>query len=280
MVTIISAPRSKKLILAILILAALPILYYSVPIGQDWIQFFRPATLSLIHGQNPYAIQDFHNAPWTLIPFIPFALMPEKAGRAGFFLLNFIGFFYTAYKLGAKPISLILFMTSYPVINCLNGGGIDWLPMLSFVTPAPVSLIFAAMKPQVGIGMGVYWLFESWRVGRVRTIVRNFLPVTLMLCASFALYGFWILTFVGKSQNSVNMSLFPYSVPLGLYLLWVAITQRRARPAMAAGPFLAPYHTLFTLAAPLVALLDHPKLLAIVSACLWIHGIVRVLFLG
>jgi hypothetical protein len=101
-----------------------------------------------------------------------------------------------------------------------------------------------------------------------------------MLCASFALYGFWFLTFVGKSQNSVNLSLFPYSVPLGLYLLWVAITQRRARPAMAAGPFLAPYHTLFTLAAPLVALLDHPKLLAIVSACLWIHGIVRVLFLG
>jgi hypothetical protein len=150
--------------------------------------------------------------------------------------------------------------------------------MLAFVAPAPISLIFAAIKPQVGIGIGVYWLFESWRVGGVRTVIKNFLPVTLMLGVSFLLYGFWIMTFIGKSQtvvNVVNISIFPYLIPVGLFLLWAAITQGWARPAMAASPFFAPYHTLFSLAVPLVALLEHPKLLALISACLWGLGIVR-----
>jgi hypothetical protein len=273
-------PQSKRVILALLILASLPAIYYGVSIGQDWIQFFRPATLAFIHGQNPYDIRDFHNAPWTLIPFIPFALMPYQFGRAGFFILSSACFFFIAYKLNAKPASLILFVTSYPVVSCLNGGGIDWLPMLSFVTPAPISLIFAAMKPQIGIGIAIYWLFESWRNGGLLTVVKNFLPVTILLLASFALYGFWVLTFIGKSQNAVNMSLFPYSIPLAVYLLWVAISQRRAKLAMAAGPFLAPYHTLFSLAAPLVALFDYPKLLAFVSVCLWMHGVVHALIAG
>ncbi len=270
--------QSKKFILLLLILVALPSLYYNISVGQDWYQFYRPATLALIQGQNPYDIDSFHNAPWALIPFIPFALVPYQLGRVGFFLLGLAYFFYIPYKLGAKPISVILFVTSYPVISCLNGGGIEWLPMLAFVTPAPISLIFAAIKPQAGIGMGVYWLFESWRVGGVRMVIKNFLPVTLMLCASFLLYGFWIMTFIGKSQsvvNVVNISIFPYMVPVGLYLLWIAITQRHARPAMAASPFFAPYHTLFSLAVPLVALLEHPKLLAMISACLWGLGIVR-----
>src|SRR5215208_5203077 len=70
--------RSKSIILAILVVALLPTLYDSVPVEQDWVQFFRPVTLAMLHGQNPYSIQDFHNAPWTLIPFIPLALMPDK----------------------------------------------------------------------------------------------------------------------------------------------------------------------------------------------------------
>jgi hypothetical protein len=106
-------------------------------------------------------------------------------------------------------------------------------------------------------------------------VVRNFLPVTLILGASFLLYGFWVMTFIGKSQNVVNMSIFPYLVPVGLYLLWEAMRHRYARPAMAASPFFAPYHTLFGLAVPLVALLEHPKLLALISALLWGLGIVR-----
>lgn len=280
-ITLLSTPLSKRIALAVLFLAALPVIYYGVPIGQDWVQFFRPATLAFVHGQNPYDVRDFNNAPWTLIPFIPFAVMPTRLGSAGFFLLGFASFLYIAYKLGAKPIGVILFITSYPVISCLNGGGIDWLPMLSFVTPAPVSLIFAAMKPQIGIGIAIYWLVESWRAGGIRTVVKNFLPVTVLLAFSFAIYGFWIMTFLNKAQvtvNTVNVSLFPYLLPVGVYLLWVAIRRRNSRPAMAAGPFFAPYHTLFSLAAPLVALLDFPYLLAIASAVTWMHGVIRGLF--
>lgn len=267
--------RSKTLALILLVLTILPVLYYGVSVGQDWYQFYRPATLALLHGQNPYDVPAFNNAPWALIPFIPFAILPYQMGRVGFFLLSLACFFYIPYKLGAKPVSMVLFVTSYPVISCLNGGGIEWLPMLAFVTPAPVSLVFAAIKPQVGIGIAVYWLFESWRMGGFRTVIKNFLPVTLLLSASFLLYGFWVMTFIGKSQDVANISIFPYLVPIGLYLVWIAIRERCERPAMAAGPFFSPYHTLFSLAVPLVALFERPKLFAAISALLWGLGIVR-----
>lgn len=267
--------RSKTLVLIILLLAILPALYYNVSVGQDWYQFYRPATLALLHGQNPYDVPAFNNAPWALIPFIPFAVLPYQMGRVGFFLLSLAGFFYIPYKLGAKSVSMVLFVTSYPVISCLNGGGIEWLPMLAFVTPAPISLIFAAIKPQVGIGIALYWLFESWRMGGIRTVIKKFLPVTLLLSASFLLYGFWVMTFRGKSQDVANISIFPYLVPVGLYLIWRAIIERRARPAMASGPFFAPYHTLFSLAVPLVALFERPRLFAVISVLLWGLGIVR-----
>jgi len=263
----------RVIILGLLILIALPVLYYGVPIGQDWIEFFRPATLSLIHGQNPYSIQDFHNAPWVLIPFIPFALMPYQWGRVGFFVISLACFIYIAHRLNAKPVSMILFLTSYPVITGLNGGGIDWLPMLAFVTPAPISLIFAAMKPQIGIGIALYWMIYGWELGGIRLMIRWSLPVVILLAGSFALYGFWPLTFIGKGDNPVNISIFPYLIPLGIYFLWT----KKKRAAMAAGPFLSPYHTVFTLAVPLVALLDHPKLLAVASALLWAWWILQAM---
>jgi len=99
---------------------------------------------------------------------------------------------------------------------------------------------------------------------------------------AYFIYSLWTLghDLVGKSQNLFNMSLFPYSVPVGLYLLWAAISQRCPRPAMAASPFLAPYHTLFSLAGPLIALLDHPKLLAFSSFCLWMLVVVHAMILG
>jgi hypothetical protein len=249
-------------------------LYSNLPVGQDWIQFFRPATLSILRGESPYKIKDFNNAPWTLLPFIPFVLLPYRIGRLGVFLLGFLAFAYVAYKLKAKPVSALMFMTSFPVIACLYGGGLDWMPMISFVTPAPIALIFAAMKPQVGIGIGFYWLIESWQRGGIKLIVKQFYPVSLLFLISFALYGFWVMTSVGKWNNPVNISLFPYLVIIGIYLLYT----RQKRAAMASSVCFAPYFTFFSLSAPLVALFEHPRLLFAVWLMLWAYPLLKALF--
>lgn len=270
----------KPILLSLLILATLPFLYSYLPIGLDWHNAYRPAALSMLRGESPYGMsefgQAFYNAPWALIPFLPFAIMPYQIGRVGVFIMGLAGFAIIAYKLKAPPISLLIFLTSAAVIGCLNNGNLDWLPMLAFILPARWGLIFAAMKPQIGIGVGIYWLFESYQEGGIRAVFKTFAPVGILLLSSFWLYGFWFLEFSKLENNINNMSLFPYSIPVGLYLIWASISRKDLRPAMASSPLLAPYVSQFSYAAVLAPLLQKPGWLGIVSAMLWIPVIQRV----
>jgi hypothetical protein len=270
----------KIIILIVLCLIALPAMLPYVPVGLDWRDAYRPAALAMLRGESPYDVDaptGFYNAPWALIPFLPFAIMPYQIGRVGVFIMGLVGFAFVAYRLNAKPVSILIFLTSASVIGCLNNGNLDWLPMLAFVLPARSGLFFAFMKPQVGIGICIYWIFESWRDGGVRMVIRNFAPAAVLLGISFLFYGFWIMRFVGMESNINNMSIFPYGVLPGLYLLWLSIKKQDARPAMAVGPLIAPYVSQFSYAAVLAALMDRPKWLAFISGVLWIPVILRVI---
>jgi hypothetical protein len=263
--------RWRQIILIVLLagLAA----FVELPYGSDWYEWFRPAALLFLHGGNPYDLAEFHNAPWILFILIPFALLPYQVGRTVWFLASLLGFAHIANKLKAKPLGLVLFLTSYPVFVCLFVGGLDWVPMLAFVTPPPISLLFAAMKPQVGIGVALYWLWFAWRLNGWRVVLRWSLPTLLLLAASFAFYGFWPLTFLGKESNPVNISLFPYLVPLALYLQF----QKSKRAAIASGPLLSPYLNVLSLATPLSAVLDRPKVLLFLWIWLWLYALARLL---
>ncbi len=270
-------PFSKRLILFVFILVVCAvILYYGLPSGSDWDQWFRPAALLFIHGGNPYDLAEFHNAPWTLFAFIPFVLLPDPVGRTAWFLASLFGFAYLAYKLNGKRFATILFLTSYPVFVCFLVGGLDWLPMLAFVTPPPFSLMFAAMKPQVGIGIAFYWLWIAWESNRWKEVLRWFLPTLLLLAASFVFYGFWPLSFLGKGSNPVNISLFPYLLPVAIYLQ----LQKTKQAAIASGPLLSPYLNVLSLATPLAAVLEQPKVLLFLWVLLWLYAFARILLIG
>ena len=259
----------RALILVLLALAALALLYYLVPTGDDWAEFFRPSALALLGGETPYGA-GYYNAPWVLLPLIPIAVLPFQLGRTVFFVLSLVGFAYIARKLTSNPVSILLFMTSAPIVFCLNGGNLDWIPMLSFITPAPFSLIFAASKPQVGAGIAIYWLFASWRQGGARSVILNFLPVSLLLVSSFIFYGFWPLRFPSIQGVFWNVSPFPYLIPIGMFFVGWAVAKREPRPAMAAGLFFSPYYSIRSLFTLLVPLLERPKLLAVAWTVLWI----------
>jgi hypothetical protein len=145
--------------------------------------------------------------------------------------------------------------------------------MLSLVTPPAVSLVFAAMKPQIGLGVAIYWLLLAWELGQIRLIARWFAPALFMLAASLLAYGFWPLTFIGKSENPANVAAFPYLIPLGLYMLWT----RRADASKASGIFFAPYHTLYSAVLPLTVLFKHPRLMFIAWLILWAYQLFEVM---
>ena len=87
----------------ILAIVAIGLYYKFVPKGWDWIHTFRPATLTMLSGQSPYNDLEtggqFWNPPWTLIPFIPIALLPEKLSATIFFFISLTSYFILAKRL-------------------------------------------------------------------------------------------------------------------------------------------------------------------------------------
>jgi len=208
--------------------------------GIDWQETYYPAVSLLLQGQNPYSVTTFHNPIWALLPLIPFALIGEKAGEIFLFFTAFLAYAYVARKLGATPAGLLLYMASPLIAYNLMLGNIDWLVALGFIIPAPAGLFFVLLKPQIGIAVVIYWLWTSYKCGGVKDVLKTFLPATILISLSFLFFGNWI---TGKSDNLLfanwNLSFFPYSVPIGLALLYLA--QKNKNYAISASPFFSPY---------------------------------------
>ena len=268
----------RVILLALLFTITVPLLYAWLPAGDDWASCFRPAALNLLRGDSPYSVAGYYNAPWALLPLIPIALLPFQWGRVVFFLVSLAGFAYIVRRLTTHPLSVLLFLTSAPVVYCFYGGNLDWIAMLSYILPAPFALIFAAIKPQIGAGILIYWLVESWRQGGARLVIRNFFPVALLFMSSLIFYGLWPSNFSELDEVPWNVSLFPYLIPVGIFLLGWAITKREPRPAMSAGLFFSPYFSLRSIFPLLVPLLERPNLLRVVWLIMWLGAIGRILF--
>jgi len=199
------------------------------PLGIDWRLTYRPAALALLRGENPYGADiapqaPFFAAPWGLLPLLPFVFLPVEVGRVAIMLFGLIAFAYTAWRLKAKPVALVAFLLSPPVLHCIVNANIEWLPLVGFAMPPAIGLFFITVKPQTGFAVGFFWLIEAWRKGGWREVLRTFGPVTAAFGASLLLYGLWPLKVrmaigIGAAFNS---SLWPVSIPVGLALLVTA----------------------------------------------------------
>lgn len=250
--------------------------------GIDWRSTYRPATLALLHGQNPYRVDvapeaPFFAAPWGLLPLLPLALLPLEAGRAVVMLGGLLIFAFTAYRLGAKPIAMVFFLISPPVFHNILNANIEWLPILGFVLPPSIGLFFVMIKPQTGFVVAIFWFFEAWRKGGWREVVRVFAPVTIAFLVSFIIYGFWPLGMFGaiKYGANFNSSLWPLSIPVGLVLLVTSIQKRKIEFAMPASPCLSPYVLFHAWSSAVISLVKNPLQLITAVIGLWIVVAIR-----
>ncbi len=264
-------------LISVLMLVLIVLGSFYLPLGIDWRDTYRPATLALLSGKSPYSVDIFFSAPWSLIPFIPLALLPVNIGRAILLLIGMGSFAFTAYKLGAKPLALIAFLLSPPVIHCLLNSNIEWLPLLGLIMPPQIGLFFIAIKPQIGIGVGLFWLIEAWRKKGIREVVRVFWPITLTLLISFLIFGLWPLRFRDTLTltRAYNASLWPSSIPIGLTLLVASIRTRNFRYAIASSPCLSPYVLLHAWVGALVSIVSQPIETITAVIGLWILVIIR-----
>lgn len=263
------------LILATMGLIAVMSLY--LPQAVDWHGAFRPAALEILHGRSPFNADGFYHAPWSLIPLIPLAILPEPIGRAILVLTSLISYAYIAYRLGAKPIAIVFLLLSPPVLHLVINGNLDWLAAFGFILPPQWGLFFIAIKPQMGIAVAPFWLIEAWRRGGIKLVIKTFMPFTVALLLSFAFFGLWPLGATRTTDLWWNSSLWPVSIPIGLALFVASIRKRKIEYAMAASPCLSPYVLLHSWVGAFLAIVSStPETIAAVVG-LWIVVIIRAI---
>lgn len=269
--------KNKTPLFAFLILYAIALFRYEsatlLSFGIDWRETYYPAANLLLHGQNPYLITTLHNPIWVLFPLVPFALAGERLGMIAMFFAAFFAYVYVAFKLRASPLALMFYMLSPLIVYNLMLGNVDWLVALGFIMPPSIGLFFVLLKPQIGIAVALYWLWMAYKNGGIVNAIKTFLPVTLCLALSFLLFGNWL---AGKSDNilsaSWNLSLFPYSIPIGLAIFYTA--RKKYVRAISASPFFSPYLSLGSWSIAQLGMVDNNLLTFFITTGLWMFFIV------
>lgn len=255
----VKSTRLWVLIFASAILISLA--YIIIPSAIDWKDGFRPAAIAAISGESPYEAPGtgFFNPPWVLFLFVPLSLLPIKLG--GFFLtlVGFFSYLYISQRFNRNPIVIAAFILSPPVMLDLAYANINWLVILGYLLPSPIGLFLVMLKPQVGLGVIIYWFVEAWCKGKVREVIRVFGPVTLAYFVSYLVFGPWFLKAPSLFGSLWNANFWPLSIPFGFLILFRSLSRRNIRYAYSAGPFLSPYVAIYSWSTALVSLLPNKK---------------------
>jgi hypothetical protein len=194
------------------------------------------------------------------------------AGRAAWLVFSFAIFAWVAYRAGARPLAMGLFLASPLTVGCLLTGNMDWVSLLGFMLPPQIGLPIVLIKPHIGIAMAVYWIIGAFRQGRLKQVIRLVYPTVLIYLASFLVYGLWLtnsLSILDDSHGRWNISLWPYSIPIGLALLVIGIARRQAEWTWGASPLLSPYASFNVFNGLPLAIVKKPWLLGPLVAVMW-----------
>lgn len=238
-----------------------------MPYAIDWSLSFVPAVTLWLSGSDPYAAI-FFNPPWLLPILAPFVALGDS-GRVLYLLCAIAAFGFVAYRLGGKPLALAAFLVSPFVFDSLAWGNVEWIAALGFVLPGPVGLLLLAVKPQMTICVILFRVFESWQSGGWRGAVRLCAVPAAVALASFVVFGFYpakMLTYT----PTLGLSLFPWSVPVGLYLLTASFRYRHVSYAIAASPLLFPSVTPQVWLVTFLALAADAPAMVFSSAAYWL----------
>jgi len=202
----------------------------------DLQQYFLPATREFLHLRNPYTVTGYYNPPWTLLFLTPFLALPASWIQPTYFYISLGALGWVCYKLNMKKSSTLAFLTSLPVVSILVYGNIEWLTLLGMFLPPQIGLFFVLMKPQVGIGIAIWWIIEAYKKGW-KEIIHILWPITLVLSLSIIVYGPWPLNVLSALETGVGGGL-PWTIPLAFYTL---VRMKNVEDSLLIGPALSPH---------------------------------------
>jgi hypothetical protein len=211
--------------------------------NHDWKKIFHPAAVKILRFENPFDIPGYMNPIWVAALLTPFTIFSPEISRGLFGVVSMLAYLFLCYKLKVGFLSAALIVPSASVLQAILQSNVEPVLLLGVLLPPAFGLPLIMGKPQVGIGYLVYQLYWSFRE---KTLLATLTP--------FAVLILWNLPYtpamLAASQRVVgtirNESLFPYAAPLGLFLLWLAIRQKKPALTIAASVFFSPYVVLYS----------------------------------
>jgi len=257
-----SIAAGAALLLVVLVLFAfLPVTY------KDWLTVFRPAAL---RWPAPYYTPGLvFNPPW-LFPFLhPLALLPPRWGAGLLMLLSVV--VVSLYV--RSPLKLGVVVLAAPMSTLFALGQLDAVLLVGLMLPIEWGMPFLLLKPQG------FFLLIARRLNRRAVVV-----AALTLAASVAGWGFWWRHIIGFQPNqTVNLSLFPYSTLIGLPLLYFGWKRNSEALLCLASLSFAPYF-MITSALPAVAALvketDDRRVWGAVIVVSWVYLVTMRVWMG
>lgn len=220
---------------------------------------FFDACRAMLSGASPYSVPGFYNPSWALLPFLPLTLLPYALARELYALLTCAGFITALWRFHIKPLYILIISLCSALlwVNIMQAN-VDWLVLLGATLPPPIGIWFVMIKPQVGVGVVLFWLLS--RPTR-RPIV--FVPVALALVLNYAILG------LPSFATGASMDVFPIGLPVAAWLLIESVRHADINKAAPGGAFAAPYYgiTSWLMIAPLTR---SRRALIIVTAASWL----------
>ncbi|MFC1976487.1 hypothetical protein ACFLXQ_08810, partial [Chloroflexota bacterium] len=191
-------------IIAWILFARLPVTY------QDWSHTFRPAAL---HWQDPYYRESrVFNPPWIFPVLYPLALLPNRVGAGLLIIVSVIA--VTMYTGSIKKTLIVA--ASAPMAVLIALGQLDALLLFGLVIPYGLGIPILVAKPQA-VFLTILPRLNRWSI----------LFTLLVFALSIFIWGDWWTNIIGHQLNvRANMSLFPYTIILGIPLAFWGLRRK------------------------------------------------------
>lgn len=255
MMNLIRSKAGIPLLIILVILIGVAVYFASPLPSADWYATFDPAARGVFSGHWPYENPGYRYPPWAILPLLPMVLFPPTLAHGLMIVVTALILILIAWKLHAPAVAVIAFLLSPTAIGLLLINNLDPFTILGILLPPVWGLFLLVIKPQVGFGVILYHLYQTWKKEKFWGVVRVFAPVSITYFTFIALFPVWVERMLENPASSWNRSLFPYAVPIGLLLLWLSIRRQNPYLALASSAFFTPYMTFYSYTAVQIALL-------------------------
>ena len=212
-------------------------------------------------------------APWGATLLSPLGGLPDRIATALTNGMSVLVFALVARKLGGPDWIAIPVLISPPGYWLFYNGQTEWLILIGLLFFNGLDIAFLMLKPQIALGAVVARLrraSDQWK--------HYLLPSFLLFLCSLIVWPMWPLKILEAAPTltagSWNSALWPWGIPVGIFLLWYSWKYADERWGIAATPFLFPYINLPNYLGLMIALAARwPKWALIAWALMWAVGI-------